>query len=151
MEGCCSADCQSVIHLSEEEQKTIRRGIKNGNKIFKKGKSDVLTFKRISTDIDFKVSTLPKTQNPKPKKFYIGKGTHFFPKSNVGQFFIEENELQIGDKVLIKGTTTGNQEMVLQDFYVNGKISEKAIAGENITLKLPFRIRLSDRLYKIQN
>jgi UPF0176 protein len=69
----------------------------------------------------------------------------------VGQFFIEENELQIGDKVLIKGTTTGNQEMVLEDFYVNGKIADKAIAGENVTLKLPFRIRLSDRLYKIQN
>ena len=153
MEGCCSSDCQSVIHLSEEEQKTIRRGIKNGNKIFKKGKSDVLTFKNTFENTTSKVVIAPKSilKQPKVKKTFIGKGTHFFPKSNVGQFFIEENELQIGDKVLIKGTTTGSQEMVLEDFYVNGKIAEKATAGENITLKLPFRIRLSDRLYKIQD
>jgi UPF0176 protein len=35
MEGCCSKDCIDVIHLPEEEQKT-RKGIKNGNKIFKR-------------------------------------------------------------------------------------------------------------------
>ncbi|MBC7439936.1 MAG: sulfurtransferase, partial [Flavobacterium sp.] len=135
-----------------------------GNKIFKKGKSDVLTFKNKLENSNTKIPnskmrvTLSEVEVPKPKikisktkKIFIGKGTHFFPKSNVGQFLIEEDELNIGDKVLIKGTTTGNQEMVLQDFFVNGKIVVKAIAGENITLKLPFRIRLSDRLYKIQN
>ena len=36
MEGCCSSECKEIIHLPEEEQKAIRRGIKNGNKIFKK-------------------------------------------------------------------------------------------------------------------
>ena len=41
MQGCCSVECVTVIHLPEEEQKAIRRGIKNGNKIFKKGKSEV--------------------------------------------------------------------------------------------------------------
>jgi UPF0176 protein len=36
MEGCCSKDCIDVIHLPEEERKATRKGIKNGNKIFKK-------------------------------------------------------------------------------------------------------------------
>ena len=153
LENCCSTECQSIIHLSDEEQKAIRRGIKNGNKIFKKGKSDVLTFKNNLDNSNAKMPKMPdfKIKIPKIRKIYLGKATHFFPKSNVGQFLIEEDELNIGDKVLIKGTTTGNQEMVLQDFFVNGKIAVKAIAGENITLELPFRIRLSDRLYKIYN
>jgi hypothetical protein len=49
MEGCCSKDCIDVIHLPEEERKATRKGIKNGNKIFKKGKSDVLTFRNRAT------------------------------------------------------------------------------------------------------
>ena len=153
LENCCSTDCQSIIHLSDEEQKAIRRGIKNGNKIFKKGKSDVLTFKNNPDYSNAKMPKMPdsKIKIPKTRKIYLGKGTHFFPKSNVGQFLIEENELNIGDKIFIKGTTTGNQEMETKVFFVNGKLAEKAIAGENITLKLPFRIRLSDRLYKIYN
>jgi len=152
MEGCCSTECVAIIHLPENEQKAVRRGIKNGNKIFKKGKSDVLNFKN-NFDNQTVFGTNEKkpilTKTPKIKKLYIGKGIHFFPKSNIGQFLIEENELQIGDKVIIKGTTTGNQEMVLQDFFVDGKIAKKGLLGENITLKLPFRIRLSDKLYKI--
>jgi UPF0176 protein len=70
MEGCCSADCVAIIHLPEDEQKTIRRGIKNGNKIFKKGKSDALTFKNtehVNTKIAVAEPSKPKTQNPKPK------------------------------------------------------------------------------------
>ena len=45
MENCCSSDCQTMIHLSEEEQKLLRQGINNSNKIFKKGRSNKLIFK----------------------------------------------------------------------------------------------------------
>jgi UPF0176 protein len=45
MENCCSAECQKIIHLPLDEQVKLRSGIKNGNKIFKKGKSEALTFK----------------------------------------------------------------------------------------------------------
>jgi UPF0176 protein len=152
MEGCCSADCVSVIHLPEDEQKAIRRGIKNGNKIFKKGKSEVLTFKNNSDaqaifGTNEKKSTAVKT--PKIKKIYIGKGEHYFPKSNIGQFIIEENEINIGDQLLIKGVTTGEQKIELTEMLVNGTDSKKAVAGATCTFKLPFRIRLSDKLYKI--
>lgn len=43
--GCCSEDCTNVIMLPEEEQKTLRKGIMNDVKIFRKGKSPVLLFK----------------------------------------------------------------------------------------------------------
>lgn len=45
MDGCCSTDCQEVIHLPEEEQKALRKGKHNSNKIFKKGRSEKLKFK----------------------------------------------------------------------------------------------------------
>jgi UPF0176 protein len=152
MEGCCSSECVSIIHLPEDEQKAVRRGIKNGNKIFKKGKSEVLTFKN-NSDNQTVFGTNEKgpiaTKTPKIKKLYIGKGEHYFPKSNIGQFLIEENEINIGNQLLIKGVTTGEQKIELTEMLVNGAPSEKAIAGDTCTFKLPFRIRLSDKLYKI--
>jgi UPF0176 protein len=45
MENCCSDECQSIIHLSFEEQKALRKGFVNSNKIFKKGRSPKLKFK----------------------------------------------------------------------------------------------------------
>ena len=38
-ENTCSKKCQQVIHLAIEDQKTLRKGIKKGNLIFKKGRS----------------------------------------------------------------------------------------------------------------
>lgn len=46
MENCCSTDCQEIIQLSYEEQKALRKGKGNSNKIFKKGRSEVLKFKK---------------------------------------------------------------------------------------------------------
>jgi UPF0176 protein len=37
-EGCCSTECQAVNHLSEEERKQKRKGIKNGIMIFNKSR-----------------------------------------------------------------------------------------------------------------
>jgi UPF0176 protein len=158
MQGCCSIECAAIIQLPQEEQKAIRRGIKNGNKIFKKGKSDVLTFKNntethsvfVAEELNQKIaSSLAKTKR-KIKKTYIGKGIHFYPKVNIAEFSIEEGKINIGDTILIKGNTTGQQLLIIDEMFVNEKTAEIAVAGENITLKLPFRIRLSDKLYKIR-
>jgi len=46
MENCCSTACQDIIQLPIEEQKRLRAGKKNSNKIFKKGRSEVLKYKR---------------------------------------------------------------------------------------------------------
>jgi len=46
MQTCCSDDCIEVINMSEEEQKEWRRKNTISNKIFKKGRSSVLKFKK---------------------------------------------------------------------------------------------------------
>ncbi len=152
MEGCCSAECVDIIHLPEEEQKAIRRGVMNGNKIFKKGKSDKLTFKNGSSNSVTAIAK-PKTvksKEAKIKKTYIGKGVHFFPKANIGQFLIENGSVNVGDKILISGPTTGNEELVISDMYVNDVRAQSAGAGDLCSIKVPFRIRLSDKLYILE-
>lgn len=37
-DACCSAECQTTIHLSAEEQKKLRQGINKGRQVFKKGR-----------------------------------------------------------------------------------------------------------------
>ncbi len=83
------------------------------------------------------------------KKIYIGKGTHYFPEAGVAEFKIEAYDIKKGDKLLITGANTGVEEVVIEDMYVNDLPFEKAIKGDHITLKVPFRVRLSDKLYKI--
>jgi UPF0176 protein len=46
LENTCSSDCQEIIQLTFEEQKELRKGKGNSNKIFKKGRSEVLKFKK---------------------------------------------------------------------------------------------------------
>lgn len=43
--GCCSAECHDVTLMPEEDQKAMRKGLQNSNKIFKKGRSEKLIFK----------------------------------------------------------------------------------------------------------
>ena len=164
MENCCSSECQETIHLSLVDQVKLRRGIKNGNKIFRKGKSDKLLFKH-SGELSDKSLALANSAHvnlekhePKDirkkisiKKILVGKGEHYYPKPQVALFSIENHDLNIGDKILISGPTTGNQEIILEKMLVNGCNSKTAKTGDKITLHLPFRIRLSDKLYKILN
>ena len=46
MNDCCSTDCKEINALPFEEQKRLRRGKTVSNKIFKKGRSEVLTYKK---------------------------------------------------------------------------------------------------------
>lgn len=87
--------------------------------------------------------------NATQKKVYIGKGTHFYQKAGIGEFKIEAYDIKKGDTILITGPSTGAQEMTIDEMFVNEAAADKATRGDSCTIKLPFRIRLSDKLYKI--
>jgi putative protease len=87
--------------------------------------------------------------NATQKKVYVGKSVHFFPKSTIAEFKIEAYGIKIGDKIMITGPTTGVQELIIVEMMVNDLKLEKASKGDSCTLKLPFRVRNSDKLYKI--
>ena len=46
MDQCCSSACQKIISLPLEKQLKLRKGTHNSNKIFKKGRSEILKFKQ---------------------------------------------------------------------------------------------------------
>ena len=153
MENCCSTECQEIIHLPLVEQVKLRRGIKNGNMIFRKGKSDKLVFKH-SGELSDQSLAIAKKQTAirqKIKKVLIGKAEHYYVNARIGLFSIENQEIGIGDKILISGPTTGNEEIIIEKMFVNGCENTFAKAGDKVTMSLPFRIRLSDKLYKIMS
>lgn len=151
MENCCSTECLEIIHLPREKQIQLRKGKQVGNKIFRKGKSDVLKFKH-SGDLSDKPLAKAETKTIRKKvavkKTLVGKAEHYFTKSKIAQFVLEK-ELSAGDQVIISEPTTGEKELTLSEIFANGSSCETANAGDQITFQIPFRIRLSDRLYKL--
>lgn len=83
------------------------------------------------------------------KKVYLGKGIHYFPKAKIGEFKIEAYNITVGDTILITGPTTGAQEREVTEMFVNDVKGKKAQKGDSCTIPLDFRIRPSDKLYKI--
>ncbi|WP_264560088.1 rhodanese-related sulfurtransferase [Flavobacterium sp. N2270] len=152
MENCCSTECLEITHLPLDEQVKLRRGKQVGNKVFRKGKSDALKFKNsgeLPNKPLAKVISKNIRQKITVKKVLVGKAEHYFTKSKVAQFLIENKELSVGDKILISGPTTGEQELTITTLFVDGKSCETSKKGDQITFEVPFRIRLSDKLYKI--
>jgi UPF0176 protein len=160
MENCCSTTCVETIYLPLEEQEKLRKGVKNGNMIFQKGKSTDLKFKQNSERNIFeeiaqkpvKVSAVTQIRKRKiatERKLYIGKGQHYFSKAQVGQFLIEKDELKTGDTIYIIGPTTGNQKIEVATMFVNGAENTIAKSGDKVTFVVPFKIRESDKIYKI--
>jgi len=163
LENCCSTECQEIIHMSLADQVKLRRGLKNGNMIFRKGKSEKLVFKHSGklSDKSLAIAETPDKgelsetksnnirQKIKIKKVLLGKAHHYYVKAGVGLFIIENNELHVGDNIMISGPTTGNQEIIIEKMFVNGSENTIAKVEDKVTLNLPFRIRLSDKLFKI--
>jgi UPF0176 protein len=163
MENCCSSECLEITHLPLAEQVQLRSGKQVGNKVFRKGKSEKLLFKH-SGELSFKPLTFAQTrakgelieskpkdirQKIKIKKVLLGKTEHYYVKAQVGLFIIENNELKVGDTLLISGPTTGTEELVLEKMLVNGNENTVATIGDKVTFEVPFRVRLSDKLFKI--
>lgn len=152
MENCCSVECLDIIHLPEDEQKARRRGIMKGNMVFKKGKSGSLTFKKSGEAVSgepLATAVKAKGTRKKQRKTLVGRGEHYYPKAGVGQFSIEHGTLNTGDRILISGPTTGQQELEVSGMFVNGQPADAAAAGDRVTINLPFRVRLSDKLFRI--
>lgn len=84
------------------------------------------------------------------KKVYIGKGRHYYPQVNVAEFLIEAFDLNVGDRVLVQGPTTGSQEVEVAEMMNDERQSvEKATKSDLITFKTDFIVRPNDKLYKI--
>src|SRR5690606_11989834 len=84
------------------------------------------------------------------KKIYIGKGVKYFDKIGVGEFLLESHDINVGDRLIVTGPTTGLVEAVADEIRLGtGDAVQKAGKGHTISLKISEKIRPSDKLYKI--
>lgn len=83
------------------------------------------------------------------RKIYVGKGIRYFSNINVAEFLVEAAELNVGDKVLITGPTTGALFATLEEARVDLKSVNMVRKGERFSMKLDEKIRPSDKLYKL--
>ena len=50
MENCCTNECRDIVHLPADQQKELRKGKTVSNKIFKKGRSEKLIYKKLNSE-----------------------------------------------------------------------------------------------------
>lgn len=84
------------------------------------------------------------------KKVYVGKGRSYYGKVKVAEFLVDAYDIAVGDKVLITGPTTGAKELTVNEIRNDsGDKVEKAAKGEIISIPVEFKVRPSDKLYKL--
>lgn len=83
------------------------------------------------------------------RKVYIGKGMKYYETAGIGEFFLEAQNVKIGDELLITGPTTGVVETILTQMRVDDEPAEMAKRGVTITFPVSEKIRPSDKLYKL--
>lgn len=82
------------------------------------------------------------------KKVYVGKGIKYFSNIGVAEFLVEASELNVGDKLLVTGPTTGAIFATLEEARVDLEPVDKVKKGERFSMKIE-KIRPSDKLYKL--
>ncbi|MCB9201581.1 MAG: U32 family peptidase [Flavobacteriales bacterium] len=87
--------------------------------------------------------------NAKQKKVYVAKGRHYYPKTQIAEFEVEAYDVNVNDRILIQGPTTGSQEIILESMMVDDVEAKTAKKGDVLTFPIDFRVRPSDKLYKI--
>jgi putative protease len=76
----------------------------------------------------------------------IGLVTHFFSKIDVAVIKLKD-ELNVGDKILFRGSTT-NFDQIVKSMQIEHESVEKAKAGQSIGLKVKDKVRENDVVYK---
>ena len=84
------------------------------------------------------------------RKVYVGKGIKYFSNIGVAEFLIEASEISVGDRLLITGPTTGAIFIDLDEIRYDLNSVQTAHKGEHISIKVPSKVRPSDKLYKLE-
>ncbi len=88
--------------------------------------------------------------NATEKKVYVGKGIKYFSKLGVAEFAIEASEINVGDKLLITGPTTGVMYLDAKEIRYDLKPVETAKQGWRVSIPVPDKVRPSDKLFKLE-
>lgn len=85
------------------------------------------------------------------RKVYVGKVLNYYKQPEIAHILIESGKLEMGNKILIMGETTGVIETEIQQMRVNEVENSLASKGDEITIKVPSLVRRNDKVYLIEN
>lgn len=84
------------------------------------------------------------------KKVYCAKAIKYFSKIGVAEFQVEAHEIEVGDKLLITGPTTGALQLDCNEIRYDLKPVQRAEKGWRISIPVPEKVRPSDKLFVLQ-
>lgn len=106
------------------------------------------SLKRVS-----KIKAAPRkpTEKPKPAKelpaVLVGVVTHFFSRIHVIVVKITKDKIQVGDTLLIKGSTS-NFKQVVKSLQIESVEVKSAQKGQLVGLKVDREARVGDKVFK---
>ena len=80
-------------------------------------------------------------------KHYAAKCTKYFSKLGVGEFYMETGTLSVGDEVIISGPTTGALIVKVEEIHLDSGATDSVTKGDLFAIKVPEKVRTSDKLY----
>ncbi len=83
------------------------------------------------------------------RKIYVGKVNNYFSKLGVAEVKMETHDLNVGEKIMIIGPTTGVYEDTLNEIRVDLKKVNRTQKGENCSIPVKKLIRRGDKVYKV--
>ena len=78
----------------------------------------------------------------------IGEVIKFFSKASVAAIQITEGNLQVGDRIKIKGHTTDFEDRI-ESMQIENEAVQKADVGQFVGIKVKERVREKDAVYKV--
>ena len=84
------------------------------------------------------------------RKTFAGLCVKYFSKLGVGEFLVQAQDFQLGDKLLITGPTTGAVYVTPEEILNDGQSVREIKKGMDITFKVPEKVREHDKLYVVR-
>ena len=84
-------------------------------------------------------------------KQYCAKGVRYYTKLGVAEFRIEACPLNVGDRILVTGPTTGALYATVEEIRYDLKPVRTALQGQHVSIPLPRKIRPSDKLFILRD
>jgi len=87
----------------------------------------------------------------KETKTYLGRVENYYPKAGVGYFELKSGKLNLGDKFIVNGPTTGVLRGKVESIFVDEKNAESAEKGQMFTMPVHEKIRENDKLFLVES
>lgn len=83
------------------------------------------------------------------RKVYVGKVTNYYSKLSVAEVQVEASDINVGDKLLFLGATTGAVQMPCSEIRLELASVPRVDQGQLCSLAVTEPVRRGDKLYKL--